>query len=98
MSYSTPPLARPITPRQRAAVLAFVAGVPDTTLGKVARGCHETRGDASATLDALIQDGLVRVRHPWLVRLGGPILALLVGAERYSLTEAGVWALSGPPK
>jgi hypothetical protein len=44
------------------------------------RGCRESQGDASAALDAL-------------VRLGGPLFASFVGAERYSLTESGRQAL-----
>lgn len=91
-----------VTPRRRAAVLSFVADAPDATLRQVARGCRQTRADASATLDALIRDGLMSVRHPGVVRLGvllfglgGLLAALFVGAERYSPTEKGYQALLG---
>ncbi|HLY85194.1 MAG TPA: hypothetical protein VKO84_01595 [Gaiellaceae bacterium] len=69
---------------------------PDAKLGEVARGCRMTRSDASQGLDHLIVENLVRIRRPApLARvLISPLVAFIVGAERYSLTNEGLWRVA----
>jgi hypothetical protein len=77
---------------QRRNVLRFLALKPDAKLGAVARGCEVTRRQASHCLDELVAEDLVSARHParLLMFLFGPVVALLAGAERYSLTGKGL--------
>jgi len=71
---------------------------PDAKLSQVVRACRIPRWEASHALDQLIADGLVSARHPWLVRIFGPPMWFIVGAERYSLTKDGLWQVAQEPE
>src|SRR5436190_18875555 len=79
-------MTTPVSPADQLRIdgLTFLVSNPDAKLGDIARACRASRREVSRTLDDLIRDGLINVRHPQLVRIFlvlfgifGPLAALV---------------------